>query len=342
MQWKFNFYRTMAVFFYCKSPKKFASAVLKDASVSEQLPGCDLFDQQVGTPARFQALLEETDLHLNTETVNLIFFSNFHVLSFFENTASETMNRLALACSTIRKLLEPVKNTLCLPRVESETRDFKNSKQQQRCKRQKDVWVCQTSFRGDLSNPPLHIISSIMSAPTKETSTPPSSTSSDVFHPTPGQTSLSISHSTHGTTSSGATHLTPNLFSSGQHPTIIHTSRDPRLPPPNTSSGQNPTPNLTLPSPELEALLATFSKEESEKQEPTDFVESLPSDTSLYPDLENCVSVQTLKETLEGFREDPLTSQVIKNSIELLDKESKELTGRPAERRIGLSPLDSS
>ncbi|KAL0208152.1 hypothetical protein P9112_010739 [Eukaryota sp. TZLM1-RC] len=211
--------------------------------------------------------------------------------------------------------------------------------------------VCQTSLRGDLSNPPLYIISRTMSAPTKQTSIPPSSTSSDVVHPTPGQTSSSISHSTHGTTSSGVTHLTPNSFSSGQNPTTIHTSGDPRLPPPNPSSGQNSTPNQTLSEvtppnqnahstattalttakvsqdkppatdPELKALLATFSKEESEKQEPTDFVESLPSDTSL---------------------EVPLTSQVHENSVELLDQESKELTGRPAERRIRLSPLDSS
>ncbi|KAL0211454.1 hypothetical protein P9112_009752 [Eukaryota sp. TZLM1-RC] len=190
--------------------------------------------------------------------------------------------------------------------------------------------VCQTSFRGDPSNPPLYIVSSAMSTPNKDESS-------------------SVSHSTHGTTSSGATHLTPNSFSSGQHPTTIYTSGDPRLPPPNPSSGQNSTPELTLSedkppaiSPELEALLATFSKEESGKQEPTHFVDSLPSDTSLYPDLENCVSVQTLNETLEGFREVALISQVLKNSIELLDQESKELTGRPAERRIRLFPLDSS
>ncbi|KAL0219860.1 hypothetical protein P9112_005513 [Eukaryota sp. TZLM1-RC] len=225
--------------------------------------------------------------------------------------------------------------------------------------------VCQTSFRGDPSNPPLHIISSTMSAPTKEPSTPPSSTSSDVVHPTPGQTSSSVSHSTHGTLSSGATHPTPNIDESssfGSTPHYYSYERRSSTPPPNPSSGQNPTPNLTLPevtppnnnahSTATTALTtakvsqdkppATFSKEESEKQEPTDFVEPLPSDTSLYPDLEYCVSVQTLNETLEGFREVPLTSQVRKNSIELLDKESKELSGRPAERRIRLSPLDSS
>ncbi|KAL0208093.1 hypothetical protein P9112_010680 [Eukaryota sp. TZLM1-RC] len=123
--------------------------------------------------------------------------------------------------------------------------------------------ACQTSFRGDHSNPPLYIISSAMNTPNEDERV-------RVFH-------------------------TPLMERRVRHPTTIHTSGDPRLPPPNPSSGQNPTPNLTLSevtppnqnvhstattvltvsqdkppvtSPELEALLAALAKQESEKQEP--------------------------------------------------------------------------
>ncbi|KAL0206288.1 hypothetical protein P9112_001595 [Eukaryota sp. TZLM1-RC] len=198
----------------------------------------------------------------------------------------------------------------------------------------------------------------------------PHSMSSGKFHFNPHQTSSNVLHSTQGTTSSGVTQLTPDQFKSGQQPTITRTNGDPHLPPPNTSSGQNPNPGLTLSevipsnenahstatkalttanfshdeppvtSPELKALLATLAEAKSEKQKPTDFVESFPLDTSLYPNLENCVSVQTLNETIDGFREVPLTPQELQNSKERLDQESKHLSGRPAERRIRLSPFD--
>ncbi|KAL0219559.1 hypothetical protein P9112_005212 [Eukaryota sp. TZLM1-RC] len=201
--------------------------------------------------------------------------------------------------------------------------------------------VCQTSFRGDQSNPPLYIISNAMSTPSEDVSS-------------------SVPHSTQETMSSGVTHLIPNSFCSGEHPIITITSGDPCLPPPNanltlsevTPPNQNAHPTATtalstanvsqdkpaITSPELAALIAVLIKEKMEKQEPTDFVKSLSPNTSLYQSLENCVSVQTLNETLKGFREVPLTPQVLKGSKELLDQESNELSGRPAERRIKLSP----
>ncbi|KAL0224283.1 hypothetical protein P9112_003673 [Eukaryota sp. TZLM1-RC] len=76
-----------------------------------------------------------------------------------------------------------------------------------------------------------------------------------------------------------------------------------------------------------------------EKKEPTDFIESL--DESMYPQCENTVVVQTLNETTSGAQEIPIQPSVLKEAIELLDKESHELSTRPAERRMRLSPLDT-
>ncbi|KAL0215827.1 hypothetical protein P9112_008011 [Eukaryota sp. TZLM1-RC] len=98
----------MAVFFDCPAPKGYAAAVLKDFAVSEQLLGwyeqhhahiTDLFNKQVGDPARFQALLERVDIQLNAESMTFIFSAGLGILSFLENMAGETMKRHALAPS---------------------------------------------------------------------------------------------------------------------------------------------------------------------------------------------------------------------------------------------------
>ncbi|KAL0218986.1 hypothetical protein P9112_004639 [Eukaryota sp. TZLM1-RC] len=105
----------MTVFFDCPAPKRCAAAVLKDSAVSEQLLGwyeqhqahiTDLFNQQVGDPAGFQALLEETDIQLNAESMTFIFSAGILILSFLENMAGVTMKRHDLAF--IRKLLTRV------------------------------------------------------------------------------------------------------------------------------------------------------------------------------------------------------------------------------------------
>ncbi|KAL0208852.1 hypothetical protein P9112_011439 [Eukaryota sp. TZLM1-RC] len=57
----------------------------------------DLFNQQVGDPARFQALLKEVDIQLNAESMTFIFSAGLRILSFLENMASETMKKHALA-----------------------------------------------------------------------------------------------------------------------------------------------------------------------------------------------------------------------------------------------------
>ncbi|KAL0223108.1 hypothetical protein P9112_002498 [Eukaryota sp. TZLM1-RC] len=85
----------------------YATAVLKDSAVSKQLLGwyeqhhahiTALFNQQVGDPDRFQALLEEVDTQLNVESMTFIFSAGPRMF-FLENMAGETMKRLALAPS---------------------------------------------------------------------------------------------------------------------------------------------------------------------------------------------------------------------------------------------------
>ncbi|KAL0223375.1 hypothetical protein P9112_002765 [Eukaryota sp. TZLM1-RC] len=98
----------MAVFFDCPAPKGYAAAVLKDYAVSEQLLGwyeqhhahiTDLFNQQVGDSARFQALLAGVDIQLNADSMTFISSTGLRILPFLEKMAGETMKRHALAPS---------------------------------------------------------------------------------------------------------------------------------------------------------------------------------------------------------------------------------------------------
>ncbi|KAL0227306.1 hypothetical protein P9112_014630 [Eukaryota sp. TZLM1-RC] len=206
---------------------------------------------------------------------------------------------------------------------------------------QKMSGVCQTSVRGDPSNPPLNnsSSSSSMATPEKDSSsgekglTPPQVTDSRLDTSTASGSGLSP---TKNQISAQNVQLNQRGKITAQGAQYVHSSA-------NTALATTPKVNFDLPpapSQEIQELLLalTMSKEEMEKKEPTDFIESL--DESMCPQRENTVVVQTLNETTSGAQEIPIQPSVLKEAIELLDKESHELSTRPAERRMRLSPLD--
>ncbi|KAL0208570.1 hypothetical protein P9112_011157 [Eukaryota sp. TZLM1-RC] len=96
VSWKLNFFRTMATFFECSCPKKYASLVVNTtaATISDSLRAwyneghhkyiMYLFTQQVADP------------HHN---ITFLFAAGLNVLSFLENIASDTMRRNAVSPS---------------------------------------------------------------------------------------------------------------------------------------------------------------------------------------------------------------------------------------------------
>ncbi|KAL0223069.1 hypothetical protein P9112_002459 [Eukaryota sp. TZLM1-RC] len=172
---------------------------------------------------------------------------------------------------------------------------------------QKMSGVCQTSVRGDPSNPPLNnsSSSSSMATPEKDSSsgekglTPPQVTDSRLDTSTASGSGLSP---TKNQISAQNVQLNQRGKVTAQGAQYVHSSA-------NTALATTPKVNFDLPpapSQEIQELLLalTMSKEEMEKKEPTDFIESL--DESIYP-----------------------------------QQGSHELSTRPAERRMRLSPLDT-
>ncbi|KAL0222927.1 hypothetical protein P9112_002317 [Eukaryota sp. TZLM1-RC] len=111
VSWKLNFLRTMATFFECPCPKKYASLVVNTtaATIPDSLRAwydeghheyiMDLFTQQVADPHRFDAMLMLDNVDLNPDNITFLFTAGLIILSFLENIASDTMGRNAVSPS---------------------------------------------------------------------------------------------------------------------------------------------------------------------------------------------------------------------------------------------------
>ncbi|KAL0216759.1 hypothetical protein P9112_008943 [Eukaryota sp. TZLM1-RC] len=109
VSWKLNFFRTMATFFECPCPKKYASLVVNTtaATIPDSLRAwydeghheyiMDLFIQQVADPHRFDAMLMLDNVDLSPDNITFLFTAGLNILSFLENIASDTMRRNAVS-----------------------------------------------------------------------------------------------------------------------------------------------------------------------------------------------------------------------------------------------------
>ncbi|KAL0216528.1 hypothetical protein P9112_008712 [Eukaryota sp. TZLM1-RC] len=108
VSWKLNFFRTMATFFECSCPKKYASLVVNTtaATIPDSLRAwydeghheyiMDLFTQQVADPHRFDAMLMLDNVDLSSDNITFLFTAGLNILSLLENIASDTMRRNAI------------------------------------------------------------------------------------------------------------------------------------------------------------------------------------------------------------------------------------------------------
>ncbi|KAL0224022.1 hypothetical protein P9112_003412 [Eukaryota sp. TZLM1-RC] len=96
VSWKLNILRTMATFFECPCPKKYASLVVNTttATIPDSLRACRL-----PTLIVFDTMLMLDNVDLNPDNITFLFTTGLNILSFRENIASDTMRRNAVSPS---------------------------------------------------------------------------------------------------------------------------------------------------------------------------------------------------------------------------------------------------